>query len=147
MIEAASAQLGELLDELSIVARIESGRYDPLREETDSLELARAAAEALGEDRVALSGEGATVRVPVRETERAVTQLARAAQRHGGLDGVELVVRGAELELGPVGRNSAGVLTGEEIRELGAAASVTLVRALGGSVAVDGDRLRILLPS
>ena len=56
MIEAASTQIAELLDELSLAARIESGRYDPVARETDSLALARGAAERLGEERVHVSG-------------------------------------------------------------------------------------------
>ncbi len=146
MIEAASSQVGELLEQLSLVAQIERGRFEPHLDEVDSLALARSAAAALGESRVAVSGTGASVRVPLRETERAVTQLTRAAQRHGGLDAVELDVNGRELSLGPVRRNSEGVLVGADIRELGAAAGATLVRALGGSLELDGDRLRIRLP-
>src|SRR5205085_5046597 len=42
MIEAASDQLAELLEELSLAARIEGGRYDPTAQETDSLTLATA---------------------------------------------------------------------------------------------------------
>jgi signal transduction histidine kinase len=147
MVEAAAAQVGDLLEQFAIVSRIEAGRYDPPRDEADSLTLAAAAARELGEGRVRLTGEGATVRVPVKETERALVNLARAAQRHGGLEAVELAVRGAELRLGPVERNAAGVLTGEVVRELGAAAAVTLVRALGGSVELAGDVLRIRLPA
>ena len=37
MINAASAQIAELIDELSLAARIESGRYDPSRREADTL--------------------------------------------------------------------------------------------------------------
>src|ERR687886_1725507 len=44
MIEAASAQLAELLDELSLAARIESGRYDPTPMDANSLELAQGVA-------------------------------------------------------------------------------------------------------
>ena len=46
MIGAAAGQLGELVDELSLGARIEAGRYDPVLREVDSLELARKAADA-----------------------------------------------------------------------------------------------------
>jgi signal transduction histidine kinase len=52
MIEAASAQLAELLDELSLAARIADGRYDPVLRAADTLELAQAAAARLGADRV-----------------------------------------------------------------------------------------------
>jgi signal transduction histidine kinase len=61
MIDAASAQLAELIDELSLAARIESGRYDPTPRETNTLELAEAAAARLGEDRVRVSGTGASL--------------------------------------------------------------------------------------
>jgi signal transduction histidine kinase len=147
MIDAASDQLGELLDQLSLVARIESGRYEPSLAEVDSLELARAAATDLGEERVLVSGDGARVRVDLEATRRALAQLARAAARHGGHDSVTLVVRGPELDLAPLSRSAEPVLLGEELRELGAAAAGILIRALGGSLAADGERLLIRLPA
>src|SRR3954462_15323715 len=58
MIDAASRQLSELLDELGTAARIEGGRYEPSLQAVDTLELARAAAANLGEDRVTVDGEG-----------------------------------------------------------------------------------------
>ena len=146
MIEAAAAQIRELLEQLAIVARIETGRFDPVFGEVDSLELARAVAEELGEERVVVSGDGVALRVPVEATRRAVTQLARAALRHGGLDTVELRVRGAELALSPTTRMSGAVLTGEELRDVGALAAGALVRALGGSVELAGERLLVRLP-
>jgi signal transduction histidine kinase len=147
MIDAASDQLGELLDQLSLVTRIEAGRYEPSLVEVDSLELARAAAAELGEERVLVSGDGARVRVELEATRRALAQLARAAARHGGHDTVTLVVRGPELDLSPLSRSAAPVLLGEELRELGAAAAGILIRALGGSLAADGERLLIRLPA
>src|SRR5690349_6153232 len=61
MINAASAQLAELIDELSLAARIESERYDPTPREANTLELARAAGARLGEDRVRVTGSGASL--------------------------------------------------------------------------------------
>jgi signal transduction histidine kinase len=145
MIEAASGQLGELIDELALVARIEAGRFDPQLAEVDSLELARAAASDLETDRLEISGGGASVRVPEEEMRRAVAQLARAAARHGGFDSVALVVHGPTLELSPVTRSSGPVLLGEELRDLGAAVATQLVHALGGSVEVEDERLVIRL--
>jgi signal transduction histidine kinase len=147
MIEAASGQLGALLDELTLVTRIEAGRFEPLLADVDTLALARAAAAELDEGRVQVSGDGAPVRVPETETRRGLSQLARAASRHGGFDSVDLVVAGAELAISPVTRSSGPVLLGEELRDLGAAAATALVRALGGEVAVEDDRLRIRLPA
>jgi signal transduction histidine kinase len=142
MIEAASAQLRDLVDELSIVTRIERGRYAPALTEADSLELARKACAEL-QERVEVSGDGAPVKVDENATGRAISRLAKAASRHGGIDSVSLVVRGAELEISPLLRNAAGVVTGEELRELGAVAAVEHLRALGATVAAEDERLLI----
>jgi signal transduction histidine kinase len=147
MIVDAADQLDELIDELSIMVSIQSGRFAPTLSQVDSLALARAAAAELTEDRVEVSGAGETVRVPEKETRRAVRQLARAAARHGGVDSVRLDVQGASLTISPVTRASAPVLLGDESKELGALAAAALVRALEGSVEVDGERLVVQLPS
>ena len=136
MIVAAAEQLAELIDELSLVARIEDGRYEPNVQETDSLELAREAARRLGEDRVRLEGEGAPVRVERTATGRGVSALVQAALRHGGLDEVTVRVRGTELEVEPITDSSARVVLAEDLRDLGAAVAVRQLAALGGSVAV-----------
>src|SRR5262245_64897837 len=123
MIETASGQIAELLDELSLVTRISQGRYEPRLEEVDSLGLATEAAAELEEDSVELSGEGAPVRVEPESTRRAVRQLARAARRHGGLDSIRVEVRGPVLAIGPLQGTAPPVVTGAEVRELGAAAA------------------------
>jgi signal transduction histidine kinase len=146
MIEAASVQLAELLDELSLLVRIESGRYEPRIESIDSLELARASADELEEGSVTVDGEGARVAVEVDATRRAVRQLARAARRHGGLESVSLEVRGTELVISPVTAAAAPVVTGDDLRELGAAAAGDFLRALGATLGVADERLVIRLP-
>ena len=145
MIEAASAQMAELLDELSLVARIESGRYDPGLREVDTLSLARSAAERLGEDRVKIAGEGATVTTDAEAIDRGVSALVQAALRHGGLDEVEVVVRGTVIDVSPITDSSAAVVLGTELRDLGAAVAVRLIEFLGGSVDVDDGTLTIAL--
>jgi signal transduction histidine kinase len=146
MISAATEQLGELIDQLSLASRIEAGRYDPVRREIDTLELARAAAARLGEERVEVQGEGAKLEADADATEGAVAALARCALRHGGLERVRLGVRGAELELTPVTPASAPVLLGEDLRDLGAAVALRALRAQGGSVELDGETFRLRLP-
>jgi signal transduction histidine kinase len=145
MIAAAAGQMSDLLDLLGLASRIESGRYDPALREVDTLELARAAAEQLGEDRVTVSGAGGAVRLDVDPAQRAVTALARCALRHGGLDEVRLEAEGSTLALSPVTPASAPVLLGEDLRDLGAAVAARVLRAAGGDVAVDGDTARISL--
>jgi signal transduction histidine kinase len=85
MIEAASGQLAELLDELSLAARIE--------------------------------------------------------------ERVDVGVEGREVCVSPITPASAPVVLGEDLRDLGAAVAVRLVRALGGSVELDGGVLRVRLPA
>ena len=145
MIGAASKQIGDLVDEVLLSARIEAGRYEPVRKELDTLELAEAAATRLGEERVVVDGEGAQVEVDVEATKRAVAALARCALRHGGLEQVRLTARGEELDLAPVTAASAPVVLGEDLRDLGAAVAVLQLRSQGGSVTLDGETLRIRL--
>jgi signal transduction histidine kinase len=147
MIEAASMQLGDLLDELALVARIEAGRYEPRLTSVDSLQLAQAAASELEEGRVRVEGKGTPVQVPEEQITRALSQLARAASRHGGFDSVSFGVDGETLRLSPVTRMSAQVLLGEELRDLGAVAATTLVRALGGWVEVEDETFVVGLPT
>ena len=147
MIAAAARQLGELIDEVGLAARIEGGRYDPNLQETDTLELARAASEELGEERVRVSGDGGRVLVDVPAAKRAVAALAQAALRHGGLDEVEVGADGQTLAIRPVTDASAPVVLGEDLRDLGAAVAVRLVRALGGDVERDGETVMVRLPA
>lgn len=145
MIDAASAQLAELIEELSLAARIESDRYDPTLREKDTLELAQAAAARLDEERVHVTGTGADVETDTDAVERGLAALFQSALRHGGLDSVEVAVDGVEVRLSRVTPASAPVVLGEDLRDLGAAVAVRLLRRLGGSVGVDGETLTIRL--
>lgn len=145
MIDTASAQIAELIDELSLGAKIAAGRYDPILAAASTLDFAHGAAEELGAERVAVTGEGVEVEVDVDATRRAVASLAQCALRHGGLERVELAVTREELALAPITAASAPVVLGEDLRDLGAAIAVRLLQAQGGSVALDGETLRIRL--
>jgi signal transduction histidine kinase len=143
MIDAASAQMAELLDELSLAARIEAGRYDPVLREANTLTVAQGAVDRLGEDRVQVRGEGAAVETDEQALTRGVSALAQSALRHGGLEEVSIVVRGEEIDIAPVTAASAKVVLGHDRRDLGAAVAVRLVDALGGSVSLDGETLTV----
>ena len=97
-------------------------------------------------ERVTVSGEGSVVMVDPDPTRRAIAQLVRAALRYGGHEGVDLVVSGPGLAISPLGRAAAPVLLGERFDELGGPAAALLIRALGGSLAVDDERLVVRLP-
>jgi signal transduction histidine kinase len=146
MIDTAALELAELLDELGVAARIEGGRYEPNLQSANTLELAHGAAAELGAERVVVTGTGAEVQVDSEATQRGVSALAQAALRHGGLEQVDLRVDGAWLTISPVTDSSGPVLLGEELRDLGAAVAVRVVRALGGSVELDGGALSVRLP-
>ena len=147
MIDAASAQLAELLDELSLAARIADGRYEPALREADTLELARAAAARLNseEERVKVSGAGVAIETDPAHLERGIAALAQSALRHGGFDEVTIAVAGTELRIAPVTPASAPVVLGEDLRDLGAAVAARLVARLGGSLAVEGETLGVRL--
>ncbi len=145
MIEAASEQLGSLLDDLGLAARIQSGRYDPVLQERDTLELAHAAA-AHAREKVTVSGEhGETVEVDAEPLERALGGLARAAQRHGGVPSVEIAVGGREFRIGPVDPSAAEVVLARDLKDLGAAVALMLLDAAGSTVMLDGRTLLVAI--
>jgi signal transduction histidine kinase len=147
MIAAASAQIDELVDQLRLAARIESGKYEPVLVERDSLELAQEAAARLEEGRLDVAGRGAPVRVDPEPAARALAQLARAAARFGGHESVAYEVDGPELVLSPLSRAALPVVLGEEARELAAPAGALLLRALGGGLEAREETLVIRLPT
>jgi signal transduction histidine kinase len=146
MIQAASFQIAELLDDLGLVARLEAGRYTPSLVQADTLELARSAASRLGEKAV-VAGVGAAVRVDRDAVERGLAGLALCALRHGGLERVELTADGPSVWIEPVTPAAAPIVLGEDLKDLAAAAARRVVEALGGSFALEGERLEVRLPT
>ena len=72
--------------------------------------------------------------------------LQSAAARHGAMD-VKVTVAGPNVVFEPVVESAAPIVLGEEQRDLGAAVAVMLIRALGGEVVLDGERLTVTLPT
>jgi signal transduction histidine kinase len=136
LIESASIELAQLLDLLSLAARIEGGRYEPVVRGADTRELAPEGA----------TGTGAEVQVDPEPVGRALSALVRAAERHGGVE-VSVFVDGPRIAIEPVVERAARVVLGEEQKDLGAAVAVKLVRALGGDVGLEGERLTVTLPT
>jgi signal transduction histidine kinase len=139
MIGEASAEMAHLIDQLGLAARIESGRYDPLPLDADTLELA----ESSGDDRVAVEGTGAIVETDSVTVGRALAALAVAALRFGELSHVTWTVNGRELTLTPVTPAAAPVVAGIDPRDLGSLVARIAIERLGGSVTVEGESLRV----
>jgi signal transduction histidine kinase len=136
LIDTASDELAALLDLLSLAARIDGGRYDPVLRDGDSLLLAPEGA----------TGTGTTVQVDPEPVTRALAAVARAASRHGGVD-VAVSVDGPRVSFEPVVAGAAPVVLGEEQKDLGSAVAVQLLRAIGSEVALEGERVTVTLPT
>ena len=145
IMKAAGEQMGELLDALGLVARIEGGRYEPALIEADSLELAQAAASKV--EKASAGGSGGTVRVDREPVEAGLAALALCAVRHGGLDHVELTASGSTVEIAPIPPAAAPIVLAEDLKDLGAAAARSVTEAIGGSLELDGERLLVRLPA
>lgn len=144
MILAGSEQMAELLDDLALAARIEGGRFEPHIYASHTRELVDAAAERLGE-RATAGGEGAPIEVDQERATRALAALGLCASRHGGVDTVNLRAEGIEITISPITSDAVPVITGEEIKDLGALVANRFIAAVGGAVTLEGETLRVLL--
>lgn len=141
MMIAASVELGELLDALGLLARIEGGRYEPTLVDADSLDLARAVAGRLGPERTHVDGPGGAIAVDREAAEAAVHGLARCVLRHGGLERVSVAAEADGLRISPVTDSAAPIVMAEDMRDLGAGVGLRVVVALGGSAELAGETL------
>ena len=140
MIEDASEQMTELLDELGVAARIEGGRWEPALREIDTLELATA-----HDERIRAEGSGETIETEAEAVAQGLRSLAIAASRYGPVDEVTWHVDGRKLELAPVTADAAPVVMAETVRDLGSIIARVVIEELGGSLELDGGTLRVLL--
>jgi len=140
MIEEASEQMAELLDELGVVARIEGERWEPVMREIDTLELA-----STDDERVLAEGTGERIETEGETVARSLHSLAVAAVRHGPVDQVTWRVDGRTLELAPITEDAAPVVTGESMRDFGSLVARSVIEELGGKLELDGDKLRVTL--
>ncbi|MGN6798923.1 MAG: histidine kinase dimerization/phospho-acceptor domain-containing protein [Gaiellaceae bacterium] len=140
MIAEASQQMTELLDELGAAARIKAERWEPALRDADTVELARS-----DDERVRADGEGTTIETDADAVRAALGALAAAALRHGPVEQVSWSVAGRELALSPVTPAAAPIVSGEEVRDLGSLVARLVIEGLGGSLALDGDVLRVRL--
>jgi K+-sensing histidine kinase KdpD len=148
MIAEATGELGDLLDTLSLAARIEAGRYEPPLDDVDLAELVEAAAGRVSDAPVeAEVGATSAVRVDRDAVERALAALARCSQRHGGVDRVVLGAEATTATVAPVVAEAAPIVLGADLRDLGAGVALRVVDALGGEVELVGQTLEVRLPA
>ena len=140
MIEEASEQMTELLDELGVAARIQGDLWEPVMIDADTLELARS-----DDERIVAEGAGETIETEPESVARGLKALAVAAVRHGPVDQVTWRVEGRELVLAPVTAAAAPVVTGDSVRDLGSLVARLVIEELGGAVELDGETLRVRL--
>jgi signal transduction histidine kinase len=146
MMVLAGNQLADLLDDVGLAARIESGRWEPNLQEVDSRELANDAAERVPEG-AASAGDGETVRVDREAATTALRQLARCALRHGGVPSVTIAADGPTIAIAPIADSAIPVLRREEQKDLGAMIAARIVDALGAQVELADGRLLVRLPA
>ena len=140
MIEEASEQMTGLLDELGVAARIEGDRWEPALQAADTLALATS-----DDERIVAEGEGETIETEPEAVGQALLSLAIAAARYGPAEQVTWRVSGRDLELTPITADAAPVVTGESFRDLGSLVARMVIEELGGSLALDGETLRVRL--
>ncbi len=141
MIDESASQIGALIDQLGLAARIESGRYEPALAEADTLELAASS----GDQRVSAAGVGAIIETDAEVVRRSLAALALAALRHGQIEAVSWAVAGRELTLGPLPPAAAPVVEGSSPRDLGALVAGMAIASLGGGIVLEGETVRVRL--
>jgi signal transduction histidine kinase len=135
MIDGAADQLAALLEELGLLARIEGGRYEPGLVGADTLELAGPGA----------TGSGTQIETDAPALRRALAALAVAAARHGGIERTGWTVDGRRLELAPVNADAAPIVLADDPRDFGALVARCVIEALGGSLELEAETLKVLL--
>jgi signal transduction histidine kinase len=137
LIDEAAGQMTVLVEQLGLAARIAAGQYEPHLVEASTLELAAASG-------VPAAGEGAAIETDADTVTRSLRALAAAAVRFGG-DPPTWTVSGRVLILEPVASSAADALDGSAAEDLGALVAHSAIGALGGSVKLDGETLRVRL--
>ena len=147
MIGAASDQLAELLDLLSVVARIEADRFEPQLRPTDTRELADAAAGRLDDGRASVEGDGAEVRADPEWATVSLSALAEAARRHGALEQITIKVAGSVVSIAPIVDGVGAIAIGENLRDFASAVGTQVLETSGATIELEGDALHVRFPA
>jgi signal transduction histidine kinase len=143
MVGAATDQLADLLDLLSVLARIQTGRFEPQLRSTHTRELVDASARRIEDGRVVAEGDGAEVRADPEWAAVALSSIAEAARRHGGLEQVTMRADGPVVSVAPIVENAGPIAMGDDLRDFGAAVGVQVLAAFDAPVELDGGTLNV----
>jgi signal transduction histidine kinase len=146
MIGAATDQLAEILDLLSAMARIEADRFEPQLRATSTREVADAAARRIQDGKAVVEGDGTEVQADEEWAVVALSAIAEAARRHGGLERITITVAGPQVAVAPIVDNAGAIAVGEELKDFPAAVGTRVLRESGASVGLDGDALHVRFP-
>jgi len=140
MIDGAAEEMALLLDQLGLAARIAGGHYEPLLQDSDTLQLASSA-----DERIIATGRGETVFTDADAVSGALAGLAIAGLRHGSLTTITWTVAGRTLRLSPLPESAAAIVEGTSPRDLRALVARMVLEALGGRLELEGETLRVEL--
>ncbi|HKY13092.1 MAG TPA: histidine kinase dimerization/phospho-acceptor domain-containing protein [Gaiellaceae bacterium] len=146
MIGAATDQLSELLDLLSVAARIEADRFEPRLRRTSTRELADAAAARIEDGRASVEGDGVEVRADPDWGATSLSALAEAARRHGGLESITITAAGATIAIAPIVDDAGAIALGDDLRDFAAAVGARVLQTGGAMLELAGDRLHVHFP-
>ena len=146
MIGAATDQLSELLDLLSVAARIEADRFEPRLRRTNTRELADAAAARIEDGRASVEGDGVEVRADPEWGATSLSALAEAARRHGGLEQITISAAGPTIAIAPIVEDAGTIAIGDDLRDFAAAVGARVLQTGGAVVELDGEALRVRFP-
>jgi signal transduction histidine kinase len=143
MIGAAADQLADLLDMLSVLARLESGRYEPQLRAMSMRALADEAAGQLEDGRASVEGDGIDVRADPEWAAKCLSGLTEAARRHSGLEHITLGVKGGVVSIAPLVAEAGPIAMGDDPKDFAAAVGARVLAATGVEIEVDGDVLLV----
>jgi signal transduction histidine kinase len=143
MIGAATDQLADLLDLLSALARVQAGKFEPQLRSTHTRELVDAAARRTEDGRVVAEGDGGEVRADPEWAAVALSAIAEAARRHGGLEQVTMRADGPLVTVAPIVDNAGPIAMGDDLRDFAAAVGVQVLTASEAAVELDGGTLNV----
>jgi len=143
MIGAATDQLADLLDLLSALARVHAGKFEPQLRSTHTRELIEAAARRTEDGRVVAEGDGGEVRADPEWAAVALSAIAEAARRHGGLEQVTMRADGPLVTIAPIVDNAGPIAMGDDLRDFAAAVGVQVLTASDAAVELDGGTLNV----